>query len=101
MSEDRPSEEKPYRRLETQTLLQQIAFRGGLEALEASENGNLAWVTSGFPVEIPIAMNVGNFSGSSMPARFICMYILNGDSHCLGRGVILVNMIGILLFLVA
>ena len=59
MSEDRPSEEKPYRRLETQMLLQQIAFRGGLEALEASENGNLAWVTSGFPVEIPIAMNVG------------------------------------------
>ena len=59
MSEDRPSEEKPYRRLETQMLLQQIAFRGGLEALEASDNGRLAWVTSGFPVEIPIAMDVG------------------------------------------
>jgi benzoyl-CoA reductase/2-hydroxyglutaryl-CoA dehydratase subunit BcrC/BadD/HgdB len=27
--------------------------------LEASESGRLAWVTSGFPVEIPIAMDVG------------------------------------------
>ncbi|MFX1578187.1 MAG: 2-hydroxyacyl-CoA dehydratase subunit D [Promethearchaeota archaeon] len=59
MTQERPSEEKPYRRLETQALLQQIAFRHGLEAMEASENGNLAWVTSGFPVEIPIAMNMG------------------------------------------
>lgn len=59
MTQERPSEEKPYRRLETQALLQQIAFRTGLEALEASENGTLAWVTSGFPVEIPIAMNLG------------------------------------------
>ncbi len=59
MAQERTSEEKPYRRLETQALLQQIAFRNGLEAMEASENGNLAWVTSGFPVEIPIAMNLG------------------------------------------
>jgi benzoyl-CoA reductase/2-hydroxyglutaryl-CoA dehydratase subunit BcrC/BadD/HgdB len=59
VTQERASEEKPYRRLETQTLLQQIAFRHGLEAMEASENGNLAWVTSGFPVEIPIAMNLG------------------------------------------
>ncbi|TET08041.1 MAG: 2-hydroxyacyl-CoA dehydratase [Candidatus Thorarchaeota archaeon] len=59
MTQERPSEEKPFRRLETQALLQQIAFRTGLEALEASENGTLAWVTSGFPVEIPIAMNLG------------------------------------------
>ncbi len=59
MTQERSSEEKPYRRLETQALLQQIAFRTGLEALEASENGTLAWVTSGFPVEIPIAMNLG------------------------------------------
>lgn len=59
MTQERPSEEKPYRRLETQSLLQQIAFRTGLEALDASENGTLAWVTSGFPVEIPIAMNLG------------------------------------------
>ncbi|MFX1560729.1 MAG: 2-hydroxyacyl-CoA dehydratase subunit D [Promethearchaeota archaeon] len=59
MTQERPVEEKPYRRLETQALLQQIAFRHGLEAMEASENGNLAWVTSGFPVEIPIAMNLG------------------------------------------
>ena len=59
MTQERASEEKPYRRLETQSLLQQIAFRSGLEAMEASENGNLAWVTSGFPVEIPIAMDMG------------------------------------------
>ncbi len=59
MTQERASEEKPYRRLETQAFLQQIAFRNGLEAIEASENGNLAWVTSGFPVEIPIAMNLG------------------------------------------
>jgi benzoyl-CoA reductase/2-hydroxyglutaryl-CoA dehydratase subunit BcrC/BadD/HgdB len=59
MTQERASEEKPYRRLETQALLQQIAFRNGLEAMDASENGTLAWVTSGFPVEIPIAMNLG------------------------------------------
>ncbi|MFW9811019.1 MAG: 2-hydroxyacyl-CoA dehydratase subunit D [Candidatus Thorarchaeota archaeon] len=59
MTQERAAEEKPYRRLETQSLLQQIAFRHGLEAMEASENGNLAWVTSGFPVEIPIAMDLG------------------------------------------
>ncbi|MGY5856223.1 MAG: 2-hydroxyacyl-CoA dehydratase family protein [Candidatus Thorarchaeota archaeon] len=59
MTQERASEEKPYRRLETQALLQQIAFRSGLEAMDASENGTLAWVTSGFPVEIPIAMNLG------------------------------------------
>ncbi len=59
MTQERASEEKPYRRLATQSLLQQIAFRSGLEAMEASENGTLAWVTSGFPVEIPIAMDMG------------------------------------------
>jgi benzoyl-CoA reductase/2-hydroxyglutaryl-CoA dehydratase subunit BcrC/BadD/HgdB len=59
MSETRNESEKPYRKLETQAYLQQIAFRQGFEALEASENGKLAWVTSGFPVEIPIAMEIG------------------------------------------
>jgi benzoyl-CoA reductase/2-hydroxyglutaryl-CoA dehydratase subunit BcrC/BadD/HgdB len=54
----RMSDEKPYRKLETQALLQQIAFRHGMEAIAASEEGNLAWVSSGFPVEIPVAMNV-------------------------------------------
>lgn len=39
-------------------MLQQIAFRHGLEAAAASEDGKLAWVTSGFPVEIPLAMGV-------------------------------------------
>ncbi len=59
MTEEREKTEKPYRKLETQAFLQQIAFRQGFEALEASENGRLTWVTSGFPVEIPIAMDVG------------------------------------------
>lgn len=30
-----------------------------MEGQIASEEGNLAWVTSGFPVEIPVAMNIG------------------------------------------
>ncbi len=53
------SEEKAYRRLETSQLLQQISFRHMLEAHAASEDGNLTWITSGFPVEIPIAMGIG------------------------------------------
>jgi benzoyl-CoA reductase/2-hydroxyglutaryl-CoA dehydratase subunit BcrC/BadD/HgdB len=52
------SDEKPYRRLETQALLQQIAFRHGLEAMNAADEGKLVWVTSGFPVEIPFAMDI-------------------------------------------
>ncbi|MFW9918932.1 MAG: 2-hydroxyacyl-CoA dehydratase subunit D [Candidatus Thorarchaeota archaeon] len=53
------SEEKAYRRLETSKQLQQLSFRHMLEAHAASEEGRLAWVTSGFPVEIPAAMDVG------------------------------------------
>ncbi len=53
------SEEKAYRSLESQNLLQQVMFRYMLEGHAASEEGRLAWVTSGFPVEIPVAMNVG------------------------------------------
>lgn len=51
--------EKVYRQLESNTLLQQIMFRYMLEGHAASEEGRLAWVTSGFPVEIPVAMGVG------------------------------------------
>jgi len=53
------SEEKAYRNLESQGLLQQIMFRYMLEGHAASEAGRLAWITSGFPVEIPVAMDVG------------------------------------------
>ncbi|MEM2142498.1 MAG: 2-hydroxyacyl-CoA dehydratase [Candidatus Thorarchaeota archaeon] len=53
------SEEKAYRSLESQALLQQVMFRYMLEGHEASEERRLAWVTSGFPVEIPVAMDVG------------------------------------------
>jgi benzoyl-CoA reductase/2-hydroxyglutaryl-CoA dehydratase subunit BcrC/BadD/HgdB len=52
-------EEKVYRQLESNTLLQQIMFQYMLEGHQASEEKRLAWVTSGFPVEIPIAMGVG------------------------------------------
>jgi benzoyl-CoA reductase/2-hydroxyglutaryl-CoA dehydratase subunit BcrC/BadD/HgdB len=50
--------EKAYRPLSTQGLLQQELFRYVLKANEASEAGRLAWVTSGFPVEIPVAMGI-------------------------------------------
>lgn len=52
-------EEKVYRQLESNTLLQQIMFQYMLEGHQASEEKHLAWVTSGFPVEIPVAMGVG------------------------------------------
>ena len=51
--------EKAYRLLESHSLLQQVMFRYMMESQIASEEGNLAWVTSGFPVEIPMAMDVG------------------------------------------
>lgn len=51
--------EKVYRQLESNTMLQQVMFQYMLEGQAASEEGRLAWVTSGFPVEIPVAMGVG------------------------------------------
>jgi benzoyl-CoA reductase/2-hydroxyglutaryl-CoA dehydratase subunit BcrC/BadD/HgdB len=51
-------EEKAYRPLNTQDLLQGVLFRYVLEGNAASEEGRLAWVTSGFPVEIPVAMGI-------------------------------------------
>ena len=53
------NEEKVYRQLESNSLLQQIMFQYMLEGHQASEEKRLAWVTSGFPVEIPVAMGVG------------------------------------------
>jgi len=52
------SAEKAYRPLNTQGLLQQVILRYMLDAQAASKNGQLAWVTSGFPVEIPEAMGI-------------------------------------------
>ena len=51
-------ERKAYRRLQTQELLRQTMTLHMLEAKQAEQAGRLAWVTSGFPVEIPVAMNV-------------------------------------------
>ncbi|MHA1882621.1 MAG: 2-hydroxyacyl-CoA dehydratase subunit D [Candidatus Thorarchaeota archaeon] len=53
------TKEKAYRRLETSKQLQRVSFRHMLEGHAASEEGKLAWVTSGYPVEIPVAMDVG------------------------------------------
>ena len=52
------SGERAYRPLNTQGLLQQVIFRYMLDGQGASRKGRLAWVTSGFPVEIPLAMGV-------------------------------------------
>ncbi len=56
---EKKKEEKVYRQLESNRLLQQIMFQYLLEGHQASEEKRLAWVTSGFPVEIPVAMGVG------------------------------------------
>ncbi len=56
---EKKKEEKVYRQLESNKLLQQIMFQYMLEGHQASEENRLAWVTSGFPVEIPVAMGVG------------------------------------------
>jgi len=59
MTERSPGkEEKAYRPLSTQELLQQVLLRYVVEGHAASEAGRLAWVTSGFPVEIPVAMGI-------------------------------------------
>ena len=55
---DNKDKNKAYRRLEAGHLLQQVMFRYVLEGHAASEEGNLAYVTSGFPVEIPVAMGI-------------------------------------------
>ena len=55
---DNKDKNKAYRRLESSHLLQQVMFRYMLEGHAATEEGNLAYVTSGFPVEIPVAMGI-------------------------------------------
>ena len=59
MMSEKAKEEKAYRVLESHNILQRVMFRYMLEGHAASEEGKLAWVTSGFPVEIPVAMDVG------------------------------------------
>jgi len=56
---EKAKEEKAYRVLESHNFLQRVMFRYMLEGHAASEEGKLTWVTSGFPVEIPVAMDVG------------------------------------------
>ena len=56
---EKKKEEKVYRQLESNKLLQQIMFQNVLMGHNASEEKRLAWITSGFPVEIPVAMGLG------------------------------------------
>ncbi|TFH03130.1 MAG: 2-hydroxyacyl-CoA dehydratase [Candidatus Thorarchaeota archaeon] len=58
MTEEK-KEEKVYRQLESNKLLQQIMFQNMLMGHQASEENRLTWVTSGFPVEIPVEMDLG------------------------------------------
>jgi len=82
MTENSGKEEKAYRPLKTQDLLQQVLFRYVLEGNAASEEGRLAWVTSGFPVEIPVAMGItptypeqyGAVVGSQKVGPAICAF---------------------------
>ncbi len=82
MTEDKPKKDKVYRPLNTHNLLQQIMFRYVLEGHAGSEEGKLAWVTSGFPVEIPVAMGItptypeqyGAVIGSAKVGPTICGY---------------------------
>ncbi|TFG15490.1 2-hydroxyacyl-CoA dehydratase [Candidatus Thorarchaeota archaeon] len=77
---DNEDTNKAYRRLKTSQLLQRVMFRYMLEGHAASEEGNLAYVTSGFPVEIPVAMGVtptypeqyGAVVGSQKVGPMIC-----------------------------
>ncbi len=57
-SEQKPEKEKAYRKLHTGGLLRETMTRYILESKIAQQDGRLAWVTSGFPVEIPVAMDV-------------------------------------------
>ncbi|MFW9985182.1 MAG: 2-hydroxyacyl-CoA dehydratase subunit D [Candidatus Odinarchaeota archaeon] len=54
-----PSEEreKAYRKLYTSKLLRETMTLHILSTKTASQEGRLVWVTSGFPVEIPVAFN--------------------------------------------
>jgi benzoyl-CoA reductase/2-hydroxyglutaryl-CoA dehydratase subunit BcrC/BadD/HgdB len=50
--------EKAYRKLNTSKLLRETMTLHILSTKTAAQEGRLAWVTSGFPVEIPVALNV-------------------------------------------
>ena len=50
--------EKAYRKLNTSKLLRDTMTLHILSTKQASQQGRLAWVTSGFPVEIPVAFDV-------------------------------------------
>ena len=76
------SAERAYRPLNTQSLLQQVILDYMLESQSASNKGRLAWVTSGFPVEIPLAMGItslypeqyGAVIGSAKVGPALCGY---------------------------
>ena len=52
-----PPKEKAYRKLYTSKLFRETMTLYTLSTKTASQNGRLVWVTSGFPVEIPVAFD--------------------------------------------
>jgi benzoyl-CoA reductase/2-hydroxyglutaryl-CoA dehydratase subunit BcrC/BadD/HgdB len=56
-SEPPKEKEKAYRKLGTSKLLRETMTLHILSTKTASQNGRLVWVTSGFPVEIPVAFD--------------------------------------------
>jgi benzoyl-CoA reductase/2-hydroxyglutaryl-CoA dehydratase subunit BcrC/BadD/HgdB len=52
-----PLKEKAYRKLYTSKLFRETMTLYTLSTKTASQNGQLVWVTSGFPVEIPVAFD--------------------------------------------
>lgn len=52
------TKEKAYRKLNSSKLLRETMTLHILSTKQASQAGRLAWVTSGFPVEIPVAFDV-------------------------------------------
>lgn len=75
-------EEKAYRKLNTSKLLRETMTLHILSTKKASQEGRLVWVTSGFPVEIPIAFNTvaaypeqyGAIVGSEKCGPLLCSF---------------------------
>jgi benzoyl-CoA reductase/2-hydroxyglutaryl-CoA dehydratase subunit BcrC/BadD/HgdB len=52
------AKEKAYRKLKSSKLLRETMTLHILSTKQASQEGRLAWLTSGFPVEIPVAFDI-------------------------------------------
>jgi benzoyl-CoA reductase/2-hydroxyglutaryl-CoA dehydratase subunit BcrC/BadD/HgdB len=76
------TKEKAYRKLNTSKLLRETMTLHILSTKQASQEGRLAWLTSGFPVEIPVAFDVtaaypeqyGAIVGSEKCGPLLCAF---------------------------